>query len=393
MTAQDDRNQVVVDTRHKDAVLAELRRRNVLPEGVAEVADENEALDLTLIAEFDPLKLLEYAQRARVTFRNEIAALATAEHPFTDLDVLLYDLRYEFADTGHLPVMGKNRDTVLGYPNHKSLAQQPKLIDPLDPIPPDGAGHGVVAGVVDTGIAEHDLLPAERVTGDPITDELTNFSGHATFIAGLIRQAAPGATVKSRAGLSSRSGEATCWQVATKMAALFDSGISVLNLSFGCNTADREPPLILRRAIDRVPDGVLVIAAAGNRNEVSDDNPVPPSEIWPAACTDVVAVGATQDIRGAMVRAEFSMDRDWVDCVAPGFLVPSLYPFGSDLAATGDDNTKGWARWSGTSFSAATVTGKVAAMLSQHPGLTARDAWQRLLGAPGSGVQRHPAEA
>lgn len=392
MAAQDDRNQIVVDTRHKDAVLAELRRRNVLPDGVAEVKDKNDALDLTLVAEFDPSKLLEYAQTARVTFRNEIAALATPERPFTDLDVLLYDLRNVFTDTGHLPVIGKNRDTVLGYPRHKVLVQPPEVIDPLDLIAPDGDGHGIVVGVVDTGLAAHDLLPTERVHGDPLTEGLTNFSGHASFIAGLIRQAAPGATIESRKGLDSRSGEATCWEVATKIAELYTYGISVLNLSFGCDTADREPPLILRRAIDRVPDGVLVIAAAGNRNDVAEDNPLPPSEIWPAACTDVVAVGASQDDGVAVTRAPFSMKRDWVDCVAPGVKVPSLYPFGDELDSELDDDPKGWARWSGTSFAAATVTGEVAATMSQNPDLSAHQAFERLLDDPRSGVRRHPVD-
>ena len=67
--------------------------------------------------------------------------------------------------------------------------------------------------------------------------------------------------------------------------------------------------------------------------------------------------------------APFSPDAPWVDALAPGV----------DVVSTCDavgDGTGVFARWSGTSFAAAAVTGAIAALVG--PGRTARQAWEQL---------------
>lgn len=388
--AEQDELQLVVDTGQADAVIAALRKRQVLPNGDG-IAAADDVLGLTLLMPLDERKLASHAQGVRVEYFNEIHALTAAGREFTDLDVLLYGLRREFARLGLVPIMGKNRDSVLGFPRHKGMAAPPVLLPRPNTIAASGAGANIKVGVVDTPLAGHNLLPEGLVDGDRISDgePTTTFSGHATFVAGLIRQAAPGAAIEVGGGLNGQTGESKIWDAAVKIAQVGASGIDLLNLSFGCVTADHEPPLVLRRALDRLPGDVLVIAAAGNRNLPNEDWPIPPAEIWPAASTDVVAVGALRDYQNGVDRAEFSMQRKWVDCLADGVDVASIYPLGRDAASAHDDDRDGWAEWSGTSFSAATVTGKVAAVMSQHKGLSARAALELLLADQTSGVQRY----
>jgi hypothetical protein len=92
--------------------------------------------------------------------------------------------------------------------------------------------------------------------------------------------------------------------------------------------------------------------------------------VWPAAFPGVVSVGALDERRlrppGATPpRAAFSNYGSWVKAYAGGVQV--LGPF-VDYQETGGDvsgsrppqHFRGWARWSGTSFAAATVSGRIA---------------------------------
>jgi subtilisin family serine protease len=382
---------LVVDARWFHQVLQALGERQVLPS----------TLDVTACAELDlvlvrGLRLDAYAATARNRFATEVEALTTGSRP-SGLDYLLYDLRRDFGDsTGAVPVLGKNRDAVLGYPQHKGIKYPEPEHD--DVAPRGSAGEGVTVGIVDTAPASHPLLPPDLVDTDgwytPDRD-VSPWAGHGTFVAGLVRVEAPGARLRMRRGLSSESGRSTCWDVARAIAAFQGSGVAVLNLSFGCATPDRAAPLLLERALSRLDDDVLVVCAAGNRGLERK----PPAYLWPGAWTTAVAVGTAD--AGGQVDDAFSLKRDWVDALAAGLGVSSAF-LDADVTLADDSHPEekpetkrfsGYARWSGTSFAAATVTGKVAARMSED-GVSARQAWDRLLAdGQSSGVTKYRHQA
>jgi subtilisin family serine protease len=121
------------------------------------------------------------------------------------------------------------------------------------------------------------------------------------------------------------------------MAGFAGTRIDILNTSLGCRTFSGSEPLVIRRALRALGPDVLVVAAAGNHNL----EPYRHQPTWPAASPGVVAVGATD--------ANFSPELPWVSYVAPGTQVVSTYLDGA------------YARWEGTSFAAAVVSGAVAA--------------------------------
>jgi subtilisin family serine protease len=97
-----------------------------------------------------------------------------------------------------------------------------------------------------------------------------------------------------------------------------------------------------------------VVAAAGN---FDSDRPY-----WPAALKDVVAVAALADgADGEPERASFSNYGWWVDAAAPGVRIKSTF-----LTHGQEDGKEfhGYAKWSGTSFAAPVVAGRIAALMS-----------------------------
>jgi subtilisin family serine protease len=134
-----------------------------------------------------------------------------------------------------------------------------------------------------------------------------------------------------------------------------------------------------------------VVAAAGNDGGTE--------KTYPAAFKDVIAVGAYQAPGGG--RACFSNHGSWVDACAMGRRV--LSTFFENLDATpeqipptcladpppGQQQFRGSATWSGTSFAAPCVAGAIAAkMTEQMPNLDAVQAAFELVYA--NGLRKHP---
>ena len=187
-------------------------------------------------------------------------------------------------------------------------------------------------------LADHDALVPATTASTPDSE------AHATFIAGVILAEAPNADLIVGHVLNAYNICGSSWDVATKMAAFVDAGVSVLNISFGAATHDDKPPLVLRRAVNELTSrNVVIVAAAGNHGPNE-------TKMWPAAFKKVVAVGAGARIAGtdSFKVADFSPRQRWVDLLAPGEDIHSLY------------KASGYRRWSGTSFSAAAVSGAVA---------------------------------
>ncbi len=300
------------------------------------------------------------------------------------LDTILWSLRRLFKAefSGWSPSMGKNRvvDHVHGVWEviHSGDPNAPRELDkePERVTRAQGPGTGVRVGVLDTGLYPQPWLAGGWVAR--YTDLLspgsvpTMAQGHATFIAGLVLQQAPGAVVVVRQVLD-QDGSTDSWTAAEEIVRLGRSGVDIINLSFACYTDDNEPPFVLATAVDRLDPNIVVVAAAGNSeqrdaagNIVRESN----RPAWPAALDDVVAVGAT-DNDGEP--ATFSPTAPWVDLLARGVDLISTYPdevristAGGTARGTGETTPPteykgGWAKWQGTSFAAALIAGAIAA--------------------------------
>lgn len=312
-----------------------------------------------------------------------------------DLDLLLFALRRHFRkehDRWQGPLMGKNRllSPVEGYPYVKGgfgdieAVTKPRGNPALMRLATSGGGwpRGPRVGILDTAVFAHVDL-AGRYVGDSFTtppDPAVSTAAHATFIAGLILQRAPNAELVVSRGLGDDGTNQSSWDVATRLADFLHAGVAVVNMSFGCVTADGQCPFVLKRAVERLAPSVVLVAAAGNHGDRGDDEGdrqaglTGKTPMWPAAHDDVVAVGARIDDDGP--DAPFSPRAAWVDLRAPGVDVTSTFlpgdvhivhrehPIhqGETMVNEGAKHfgEHGYAVWSGTSFAAANVTGEIA---------------------------------
>lgn len=249
-------------------------------------------------------------------------------------------------------------------------AQQRQGLDRLTGLA-DGAG--ITVAVVDSGVeARHPQLVGAVVPGfdrlDTGGDGRIDCVGHGTAVASIIagrarpgtpfRGVAPAATVlpvRVSERITDENGGRTAGlpDVAAAVRQAVDRGARVVNLSL---TTDRDDPA-LRDAVRyaRSRDALLV-AAAGNKQEAGN----PP--VFPASYDGVLGVGGVQ-ADGA--RVPTSQTGPHVDLVAPG----------ADVIAAARD---GYARYTGTSFAAAFVTGTAALVRQYHPTLTADQVADRL---------------
>jgi subtilisin family serine protease len=271
--------------------------------------------------------------------------------------------------------------------------------EPFFPGPLQDANPRFVVGVIDSGIVLKDGRPHPPLDGHLTNDWLANedplptdgsilgeLVGHGTFVAGRILMAAPTVTISMRAVL----GRSTSTDDAT-LAAIDDftamDDVKVVNMSFsGDQDPQRTEPADIKQAIDalihRRPD-IVIVAAAGNS---WSGNPA-----WPAAFTQdfpqVISVGALDETviirrHGRPPRASFSNYGSWVDIYESGVQVLGPRCTYRELVTDSvrqPQNYTGLCRWSGTSFAAATISGRIAqAMIDHH--LTGQQATALVLG-------------
>lgn len=223
--------------------------------------------------------------------------------------------------------------------------------------------------VANVAIGDGEAGDVPDATGDGWLDPI---AGHGTFIAGLIEQFAPGCAIRVRDCLdpTGYGNEADLTDIIRDEVAT--NRPDILNLSLG-GPVWRDPYVLASEIHAAQAAGVVVVASAGN------DATCIPS--YPAALPGVISVGAL----GPDGPAPFTNYGPWVRCCAPGVdLVSSFFPKfdgpGAGPGAEGDD-FHGWARWSGTSFSAPMV---VAALVREmrRSQIVAGEAVKRVIDAP-----------
>jgi hypothetical protein len=408
-------DEIVVADKHLRRVLQAMTELGIRYDGSG--IKQNADLGLALVP------LTEYSDAARSlkeSFppraeegvpREELDTWSDDDVSSEELDAVLRGLRGHFAAeyAGWVPVLAKNRlvgnvtgtqGRVTGGGGGSQLTMKDA---PGMAARAGDAGAGVTVGVVDTSLAEHPWLAGAAISApDHMLKVDKDFkpgdsegnvkrpgaypnaaSGHATFVAGLILKEAPACVVRVQPALDD-NGESSSWTVAEAIVELAKTKPDIINLSLVCYTEDGDPPLLLATAIERVDSRIVIVAAAGNHGDTTlpekvaaahgDDlesvmDTIRRKPGWPAALDGVFAVGSAQPT-GEL--DPFTPSRvGWIDALAVGDEVVSCFPDGHFSAVEKNkDGTRvtnlwhfehGFARWGGTSFAAASVTGRIAA--------------------------------
>lgn len=214
-------------------------------------------------------------------------------------------------------------------------------------------GKRVKIAVIDSGIDTHNELLvrdwidfSDRVDGYKPTDN----SGHGTSIAGVIGARINGVGlvgIASDAELYSvkvlnSNNEASISTIIKALEWCIDNKMDVINMSFGMNSYSK----ILEKEIKKVyNNNIILVASSGNEKDKVQ---------YPAAYDDVISVGS---VNKNLQASTFSDNRD-SDFVAPGEDVYTTNYVGSYLTM------------SGTSISAAHITGIIACIKSADKNLT-----------------------
>ncbi len=254
--------------------------------------------------------------------------------------------------------------------------------------------HGVTPPtviIIDTGFAEDstswpaalqtlagNTLPKDIDKADPGGDkELDPVAGHGTFIAGVVELLTPGCTLKVEKALDIE-GDVDEWVLKGFLDHLVAGANdhTIVNLSLGGYAPSRGMWALARTVRRLQAKKAVIVASAGN-----DGIPRPS---YPACFRGVVSVGAL----GPYGPAAFSNLGPWVRACAPGVeLVSTFFDNfnGPTVVVTGakdPDQFKGWAEWSGTSFSAPVVVAALAREMGAS-GCDAKTAVKNIIDAPG----------
>lgn len=253
------------------------------------------------------------------------------------------------------------------------------LTDPWPPIEPQEKGDEISVVVVDTGwhppAATDPRTPwLKGVDGDDENNgaHLRPYAGHGTFIAGVVRCAAPRTRifVEGFAVDGVGGGGILESEMLLQLEEAMTHDPQVINLSAGCRTWRDRPSKAFAafyRDLLKGSDCVMV-AAAGNDSWAAP--------FWPAAFDWCVGVGSLDRDERVSSFSNFGVSadvyvvgRNHVNAFPDGTFTCHETPNKGDVRVFGT----GMARWSGTSFAAPLVAGLIAREISEH-GVSAADA-------------------
>ncbi len=336
-----------------------------------------------LVAEIDGA--LSDAEADELARRHGLARVASQNFPLLGATVGLFRI----TDRRPLDTVSRELAAEAGVrsvqPNYRYLLQEQKAA-PIEGDPAQYAlaklrlpeahtlahGIGVRIAVIDSGIDQRHPELAGSIAES--FDALGSKEGphvHGTGVAGVIASharlmgSAPAAKIIAIRAFAQASGGAasSSYVILKALDYAVGHGAQIVNMSF----AGPKDPLIERSVAATAARGIAMVAAAGNAGAKS-----PP--LYPAANPNVIAVSAT-DAEDKLFSA--SNRGGYIALVAPGV----------DIFLPAPDDK--YQMTSGTSFSAAYVSGLAALMLERSPALkveelrailmnTARD-----LGSPG----------
>jgi subtilisin family serine protease len=406
---------------HDDQMVVALSDERLVGQSLADlqiegrVIDRHEALGLALL-ELDPTSMTQAVQGLLGGANSQILSgltryqqdrAAELGRSVTPLELLLKALRLSFAKeypNWEGPRIGKNRgiDTLSGAPEigpggvGDPLSSQTQLPDrfPQPASASGSAGQGVLVGQLDGPIYPHPWLAGGYIAAPA---DLVRYGGayranegHAASVASCILALAPAAQIHLRRVLG-EDGSGDAWVAAKQMVELTDAGCDVVNVSVGqCFCDDGNPPLTLDTAVRLLSARSVIIAAAGNQGNTQQGSCqampdlTPNSVYYPAGCRGAIAVGALD--QDGKVSDFTPKDAPYIRLMASGEGVTVAYLAGQVTIEHRCQNTvntspfPGWATVSGTSYSAAIVTGEIARRTI--PGqVTAREALDQLLAA------------
>ena len=216
------------------------------------------------------------------------------------------------------------------------------------------------------------ILPPD-LPGIPQEGELQSIpfeAGHGTFVAGVARSMAPRASVYVGNHFT-MAGAALEYEVISGLDELIPvQAPHVINLSAGTYTRKDLPLLSFSDFRQRYD--IPLVAAAGN------DSTCRP--FWPAAFDWAIGVGAFGGDEQNL--AYFSNYGDWVNVYSLGeglinAYATGVYTYREPPKRPTQQVFRGMARWDGTSFAAAVVSGNFAAEIARGGG-PAQQAWARV---------------
>lgn len=246
--------------------------------------------------------------------------------------------------------------------------------EPYPSVSGEHSGAGVLIYVADTGLLEgadtaHPWLAGVQADDiDPLPPMLPGgvqpipaYTGHGTFVAGVMRAVAPAAEIVVSNAFSIAGSQLES-DLVTRLEDELRRGVDIFHLSIAARSRHDLPLIAFREWLNRLHQvkGAICIAPAGNDAHRRPN--------WPAAFPGVIAVGALgSDWHD---RASFSNFGGWVDVYAPGRDLVNAYATGTYTCHVAPYSGQprefyGMAKWSGTSFSTPIVTGLIAARMSR----------------------------
>jgi subtilisin len=241
--------------------------------------------------------------------------------------------------------------------------RRPALLDLVDPerirrALHEGDGRGVRIAVIDSGVDGHHPAIAKRVRTqyDVVTDRLgmrcipgslVDSIGHGTATSGIVAQMAPAAEIESIKVIGANA-HGTSDQLIVGLTFALDKHFDVINMSLG-TTDDRAWRRLGALADRAFYEGRIIVAAANNFGVAA----------LPAQLSSVLAVDMAAFSDPETLRYRWAVP---IELEAKGIYV--------EAPAMGG----GTQLFTGTSFACPHVTGLVARLVSQFPGLTAFEA-------------------